>query len=74
MCIQLRKVLQFRHVIFLHKLKGQIMQYWTEIVSFIVGLAGGWTLKMMFDNSKNTTTIKGVKTRGDIAGRDIHKK
>ena len=50
------------------------MEYWTQIASFIAGLAGGWTLKMIFDNSKNTTTIKGNTTRGDIAGRDIHKK
>jgi hypothetical protein len=49
------------------------MQYWTQIVAFIAGLASGWTLKIIFDNSKNTTTIKDIKTRGDIAGRDINK-
>jgi hypothetical protein len=59
-------------VIFLAK--EETMGYWTQIASFIAGLAGGWTLKAVFDNSKNTTTIKGNKAGGDIAGRDINKK
>lgn len=49
------------------------MEYWTQIASFIAGLAGGWTLKVILDNSKNTTTITGNKAGGDIAGRDINK-
>ena len=50
------------------------MQYLNEIVSFIAGLGAGWTLKVFFDKSKNTTTISGNKSGGDIAGRDINKK
>lgn len=64
----------FRHVIFARKSNGKTMQYLNEIVSFIAGLGAGWTLKVFFDKSKNTTTISGNKSGGDIAGRDINKK
>lgn len=66
-------MLQFGNVIFARKTRENTMEYWTQIASFFAGLAGGWTLKMIFDNSKNTTTIKGNKAGGDIAGRDINK-
>lgn len=50
------------------------MQYITEILSFIGGLLSGITLKFLFDLSKNKTTIKNNKVKGDLAGRDINKK
>jgi hypothetical protein len=49
------------------------MEYLPQILSFLGGLASGWTLKVIIDKSKNTTTISGNKAGGDIAGRDIKK-
>lgn len=50
------------------------MSYLNEILSFIAGAGAGWTLKLFFDKSKNTTTVTGNRAGGDIAGRDINKK
>jgi hypothetical protein len=50
------------------------MQYLPEILSFLAGLLGGWTLKVIFDKSKNATTISGNTAGGDIAGRDVNKR
>lgn len=50
------------------------MEHLTEIISFITGLVSGWTLKIIIDRSKNSTTIRDNKVGGDIAGRDIHKR
>lgn len=49
------------------------MQYLSQILSFIGGLASGFVLKFWLDKSNNKTVIKGNKARGDIAGRDINK-
>jgi hypothetical protein len=51
-----------------------MMQYMPEILSFLGGLLGGWTLKVLVDKSKNSTTITGNKAGGDIAGRDVKKR
>lgn len=50
------------------------MEHLSEILSFIGGLFAGWTLKIIVDKSKNSTTIRGNVAAGDIAGRDINKK
>lgn len=50
------------------------MQYISEILSFIGGLGSGFIVKIWLDKSKNSTTIKGNKVGGDLAGRDINKK
>jgi hypothetical protein len=50
------------------------MEHLSEILSFLGGLVGGWTLKFIVDKSKNSTTIQGNIAGGDIAGRDINKK
>lgn len=50
------------------------MQYIPEILSFIGGLGCGVVLKILIDNSKNSTKIRGNKVGGDLAGRDINKK
>lgn len=50
------------------------MEHLPEILSFIAGLFGGWTLKVIIDRSKNSTTIRDNKAGGDIAGRDINKR
>lgn len=49
------------------------MEYLPQILSFLGGLVTGWTLKVIVDKSKNSTTISGNKAGGDIAGRDIRK-
>lgn len=46
----------------------------TEILSFVGGLISGIVVKIFIDKSKNTTTIRGNRVRGDLAGRDIRKK
>lgn len=50
------------------------MEHLSEILSFIGGLFAGWTLKVIVDRSKNSTTIRDNIAGGDIAGRDINKK
>lgn len=50
------------------------MEHLPEILSFLGGLLAGWTLKVIVDRSKNSTTIRGNTAGGDIAGRDINKK
>jgi hypothetical protein len=50
------------------------MEHLSEILSFLGGLVAGWTLKIIVDKSKNSTTIRGNVASGDIAGRDINKK
>lgn len=50
------------------------MEHLSEILSFLGGLLGGWTLKVIVDKSKNSTTIKGNVAGGDIAGRDVNRK
>ena len=53
---------------------ARMMQYLPELLSFLGGLLGGWTLKVLVDKSKNSTTITGNKAGGDIAGRDVNKR
>ena len=50
------------------------MEYFSEILAFIIGLGSGWTLKIIIDNSRNSTVIRNNLAGGDIAGRDINKK
>lgn len=51
------------------------MEYLSQILSFLVGLGAGWTLKFVVDrSSRNTVAQIGNKAGGDIAGRDINKK
>lgn len=50
------------------------MEHLSEILSFIGGLLAGWTLKIIVDKSRNSTTIRSNVAGGDIAGRDINKK
>lgn len=50
------------------------MEHLSEILSFIGGLFAGWTLKIIVDRSKNSTTIRDNIAGGDVAGRDINKK
>jgi|CXWL01.1.fsa_nt_gi hypothetical protein len=50
------------------------MEYLSEMLSFVGGLLAGWTLKIIVDKSKNSTTIHHNVAGGDIAGRDIDKK
>ena len=49
------------------------MEYLPQILSFLGGLLSGWTLKVIVDKSKNSTTVSGNVAGGDIAGRDIRK-
>lgn len=49
------------------------MEHLSEILSFLGGLFSGWTLKIIIDKSKNSTTIRDNIAGGDIAGRDINK-
>jgi hypothetical protein len=49
------------------------MEYLPQILSFLGGLLAGWTLKVIVDKSKNTTTVSGNVVGRDIAGRDISK-
>lgn len=57
-----------------HNISGVIMEYLPQILSFLGGLFAGWTLKVIVDKSKNSTTVSGNMAGGDIAGRDIKKK
>lgn len=50
------------------------MEYLKEIIAFVLGLGAGWTLKIVFDRSRNSTTIRNNRVGGDLAGRDINKK
>lgn len=50
------------------------MEYLSEILSFLGGLFAGWTLKVIIDKSKNSTTLRDNIAGGDIAGRDINKR
>lgn len=51
------------------------MEYFSQILSFLVGLGAGWTLKFVVDrSSRNTVAQIGNKAGGDVAGRDINKK
>ncbi|GAA4414892.1 hypothetical protein GCM10011450_15770 [Advenella faeciporci] len=50
------------------------MEYFSEILAFITGLASGWVLKVTIDKSRNSTAINNNNVGGDIAGRDIIKK
>lgn len=49
------------------------MEYLPQILSFLGGLLAGWTIKVIVDRSKNSTTVRGNIAGGDIAGRDIKK-
>lgn len=51
------------------------MDYLSELLSFLGGVAAGWSLKIVVDrSSKSSSTQKHNKAGGDIAGRDINKK
>ena len=53
------------------------MEFLSEIISFVLGLASGLTIKIVYDTSrKNTSTTqqRDINTKGgDVAGRDIKK-
>lgn len=50
------------------------MEYLSEIISFVLGLGAGWTLKVVFNRSSNNAAAQiGNKVGGDMAGRDITK-
>lgn len=50
------------------------MDYFSEILYFITGLAAGWVLKVTIDKSRNSTMIKNNNVSGDLAGRNVIKK
>ena len=53
------------------------MQYFSEIISFLIGAGVGFTLKVVIDMRKSTksenisTTQIGNSAGGSIAGRDV---
>jgi len=49
------------------------MEYLPQVLSFLGGLLAGWTIKVIVDKSKNSTTISKNKVGGDVAGRDMRK-
>lgn len=49
------------------------MEYLSEIISFLAGLATGWTIKVRFSKSDNSVTQKNIKAKGDVVGRDKNK-
>jgi hypothetical protein len=61
---------------FLHRREhiGGLMEYLSEIISFLIGLASGWTLKVAFNSRSSHTNQIGNKAGGDMAGGDINKK
>jgi hypothetical protein len=50
------------------------MEYLSQILSFLAGLAAGFSLKIVIDRSqKNKAIQKNNSVGGDMAGHDIHK-
>jgi len=47
------------------------MEYLSQIISFLVGLASGWTLKIFISNRSNSPSQHRNQVGGDMAGRDI---
>lgn len=50
------------------------MEYLSQIISFIVGLASGWTLKIYVNNRSYNSSQHRNQVGGDMAGRDINKR
>lgn len=50
------------------------MQYISEIMSFLVGLGAGWTLRVAISSRTSKTTQRDNFVGGDMAGGDINKK
>lgn len=49
------------------------MEYLSEAISFILGLIGGFAIKVTVDKgSKNKVTQSKVTAGGDVVGRDKH--
>jgi cell shape-determining protein MreC len=49
------------------------MEHLSEIISFIVGLIGGWAIKVTIDKgSQNKVKQSKIKAKGDVVGRDKH--
>jgi hypothetical protein len=49
------------------------MEYLSEAISFILGLIGGWAIKVNIDKgSNNKVTQSNVSAGGDVVGRDKH--
>lgn len=47
------------------------MNYVSEILSFLIGLLSGWSLKFVYDRSShNKVTQKNIVANGDVTGRD----
>ena len=49
------------------------MEYLSEIISFLAGLATGWTMKIKLSKSDNSVTQKNIHANGDVVGRDKSK-
>ena len=49
------------------------MEYLSQILSFLVGLAAGWTIRIYVSNRSGNSNQSGNKVGGDMAGRDIRK-
>lgn len=45
----------------------------THIISFLIGLGAGWTLKVVMTSRNTTSRQSGNVVGGDMAGGDIHK-
>jgi hypothetical protein len=50
------------------------MDYWSQILSFLGGLVGGWVLKIYVDRRSYNASQNLNRVGGDMAGRDINKK
>lgn len=49
------------------------MEYLSEAISFILGLIGGWSIKVYVDKSSNNkVTQSNINAGGDVVGRDKH--
>jgi len=60
------------------RLRGNAVDYWGEVISFVVGLAGGsfitWQFKKVTaSGSARVTDQSGAKAGGDIVGGDQKK-
>jgi len=52
-----------------------MMEYLSEIISFVVGaITGGLAVKLYVDRSTSTASQSGNRVGGDMAGRDIKKR
>jgi hypothetical protein len=50
------------------------MEILTHIVTFLLGLGAGWSLKMYVNSRSTSTRQSGNVVGGDMAGGDINKK